>query len=68
MTSEQRSCHVKIRYRTVGAACHAVTVTLANNHEERGRLQPYLCRFCNGWHIGHCRDYPQPIRRLPRSK
>ena len=68
MTSEQRSCLGKVRHNSQHRACTALTGTLAKFHLERGVLQVYQCRFCHGWHIGHVKITPNPIRRLPRSK
>jgi hypothetical protein len=68
MTSEERSCLGKIRYGSQRKACAALNGSRRNFGALAGELQVYLCRFCKGWHIGHVKLHPEPMRRLPRSK
>jgi len=68
MTSEQRACQVKVRHATQFAACRAKSAMLALTHEERSKLQVYSCRFCHGWHVGHLKINPAPLRPIARMK
>lgn len=64
MTSEERSCLIKMRVTSQGLACRAMADLIASTRQERGALQVYACRFCHGWHIGHIRANRKPIHRL----
>ncbi len=51
----QRSCHVKLRYRTMKACCNAIkqlkkmrSVKINGFHNDA-----YHCKFCDGWHLGN---------------
>jgi hypothetical protein len=67
MTSEQSSCLRKVRHKTQRIACHALATTLCATGQERGALQVYYCRFCHGWHIGHPKINPEPMRYMKRK-
>ncbi len=48
----RKSCRHKVRHLT--AECAQATIRAL--HAQRGcqgRMNAYLCRFCNGYHIGH---------------
>jgi len=47
---ERRSCLDKVPF----ASRHGARAA-ARSVERRygGRLEPYACRFCDGWHVGH---------------
>jgi len=68
MTSEERSCLAKVRHTTQRRACIALGITLRQYHEKPGAIQVYRCRFCKGWHLGHVKLRPEPIRRIARPK
>jgi hypothetical protein len=68
MTSEERSCLCKVRHTSQRRACFALARTLLSCHEKRGSIQVYRCPFCKGWHIGHVKLHPVPIRRIARPK
>lgn len=50
----RKSCEGKIRHVDAGAAQAALTA-LVRNKGWQGPMNPYKCRFCGGWHIGHSR-------------
>jgi hypothetical protein len=64
MTSEQRSCAMKIRHATIGGARTALGAMMHTHNLPRGELVIYGCRFCHGWHIGHRLEHPEPVRKL----
>ncbi len=47
---ELRSCRDKARFASRGEARLAAR---SMERREGGRLNPYHCRFCGAWHIGH---------------
>ena len=47
---EQRSCLQKVAYVSRGEARNAAHAVEGCHG---GRLKPYHCRFCGGWHVGH---------------
>ena len=51
---EHRSCRSKIRHESRLEARAAARDTARRGG---GRILPYHCGFCDGWHVGH------PIRR-----
>lgn len=67
MTSEERSCLSKKRYTRVSQALAALGRTCAALHLDRSKMQAYNCRFCHGWHIGHLKRTPEPLRRIERK-
>lgn len=52
-TSEERSCLMKVRHATLKMATRALRIMIRKREAVRGELQPYCCRFCKGWHLGH---------------
>ena len=66
-TSEQRSCKSKQRHDTLKLALRANAIMVRKGEVVRGELQPYLCRFCKGWHLGHPRQQHLKIRKLEKS-
>jgi len=68
MTSEERSCLSKIRHGNQRKAIAALSGSKHKFHAAPGELQAYWCRICHGWHIGHVKLHPEPMRRLPRPK
>lgn len=52
-TSEERSCGRKRRHESLRSALTALAGMVRRREVERGELQPYNCRFCHGWHLGH---------------
>jgi hypothetical protein len=68
MTSEERSCLGKVRHTTQRRACIALGKTNLRYHEKPGSIQVYRCRFCKGWHLGHVKLHPEPLRRMARPK
>jgi hypothetical protein len=58
----RRECGRKCSYSTLSCAVEAAAVYARRYGEELG---PYLCRFCNRWHIGHL---PYPEHRTRRKQ
>lgn len=48
----RRSCSRKHRHADQASAWAALRA-LQRAKGDQGRLQPYSCRFCGGWHFGH---------------
>lgn len=44
------SCYHKVRY---GHAQTAENACRRMNEKGSGEMEPYRCRYCGGWHIGH---------------
>lgn len=58
------SCDGKVRYgraKTANKACKSM-----RNKGALG-LEPYACRYCDGWHIGHAPKSPQIIVNIWQS-
>ena len=47
---EQRSCRCKVRLSSRFEARAAARDLV---RREGGTILPYLCVFCDGWHVGH---------------
>jgi hypothetical protein len=47
---EHRSCRSKVAHAT---RKEARTAARAVERRHGGRLEPYHCGFCDGWHVGH---------------
>lgn len=45
----------KVRYGSQSSAKAAMRVLQRNGKQRsyEGRLHPYACRECHGWHVGH---------------
>lgn len=45
----------KVVYPSEGAARRAISALRYRKRERArdGRLHPYVCRVCRGWHVGH---------------
>jgi hypothetical protein len=57
----RKSCTGKIRHASKEEARIA-----AQKLRAKGEIVGvYLCRFCNGWHVGHT---PRKIRRIMRAR
>lgn len=52
----RRSCQGKIRHSSLRAALAAARPFGALLHDD---VEPYHCRFCHGWHIGHVVRFEQ---------
>lgn len=48
----RRQCEGKVRHKTKADAWAAIR-TMHRKHGYCGNLQPYPCKFCGGWHVGH---------------
>lgn len=46
----RRSCEGKRRHANRGAAIAQIRSIGARLY---GDVEPYLCQFCHGWHVGH---------------
>lgn len=59
MSSKRRlrrnACTGKVRHATRGAARAAIASLVRKVQGPVGYINPYLCSFCSGWHIGHAR-------------
>lgn len=54
MISEERSCQGKTRYQSRGDAKRARRRIYGHRQKEKtGALTPYLCPFCDHFHLGH---------------
>lgn len=50
----KRSCAHKHAHPSYGKAlAHIRSVAERFGEDEAERLQPYRCRFCTSWHVGH---------------
>jgi hypothetical protein len=47
----RKSCTGKIRYNDQSSA--AAQAFRARVFRQAGNVRAYLCKFCNGYHIGH---------------
>jgi hypothetical protein len=47
----RKGCESKRRYVSMGEA--QVEANRARVERREQDIEPYLCDFCNGWHIGH---------------
>lgn len=65
-TSEDKSCAPKVRHPSLKMANRALRIMIRKGSAERGELQPYPCRFCHGWHLGHP-PAELKVRRLKES-
>ena len=54
--SETRNCRQKVRHSSLERALRCLAKMQRTGRARQGDLQPYECRFCHGWHLGH----PQP--------
>lgn len=52
--SRARQCGRKHRHPSEGKALAQIR-SLAQRGADVARLQPYACRHCGGWHVGHRR-------------
>lgn len=48
--TKERSCDGKVRYGHSQTAWNAIKAMRAKGSDG---LEPYLCPFCDGYHIGH---------------
>lgn len=46
-----RSCFMKVRHTNRQAAQEKADRLIANQGE--ANIEPYPCKFCGGWHVGH---------------
>lgn len=66
-TSADRSCTGKVQHESLKRALRAVASLVRKKEAVRGELQPYECRFCHKWHIGHPRRELLKIEPARRS-
>lgn len=50
LTGEESACKKKIRYKDFENA--KMAASSVNQRTHKSGFEPYLCPFCNGWHIG----------------
>lgn len=46
----RKSCEGKVQYFTITAAHQSIKYYVKKGD---GIMEPYKCRFCGWWHIGH---------------
>ena len=57
---EERACLSKVRY----ASRREARTLSRHGRRQDGTLEPYRCRFCGEWHLGHSRH--GAARRIAR--
>ena len=54
----ERGCTSKALFLSRGEA----RAWVRSGRRSDGRLDPYHCRYCGGWHVGHRRGHSGPVR------
>lgn len=49
---KSKSCTGKKKYRTEAEACDMIHIQMEYG-KPMDDVRPYLCEFCNKWHLGH---------------
>lgn len=58
-----KGCADKIRYNNAAKATAAMlSIRKRRNISRPDNLNPYLCKFCKGWHIGRNNSQPRKKR------
>lgn len=47
-TLERKMCLGKIKYQYYSGAVYALS-----RHRDKDNVEPYLCRYCKNFHLGH---------------